>query len=247
MKTVKLQEVDSTNSYLEREGATMEAPVLVTAERQTAGRGQRGNCWESEPGKNLTFSVLYRPTDYRASEQFSISEATALAVADFLRLHGVEASVKWPNDIYVGDRKICGILIKHTLTGMHINSTILGIGININQTEFLSDAPNPVSLKALTGMEYDLDELTALASKCIEKRLSGIYGLRHRTELHSEFMSRLWRGDGKPYPFQDTASGEVFQAAIDNIDLDGVLTLRLSDGSTRCYRFKEIAFLIHNS
>lgn len=190
--------------------------------------------------------MLYRPADYRASEQFSISEATALAVADFLELQGVEASVKWPNDIYVGDRKICGILIKHTLTGMHISSTILGIGININQTEFLSDAPNPVSLKGLTGIDYELDDLTAIAAECIEKRLAGIYGLRHRTELHSEFMRRLWRGDGKPYPFRDTASGEIFQAAIDNIDLDGVLTLRLSDGNMRRYRFKEVAFLNSN-
>lgn len=247
MRTIKLQEVDSTNSYLEREGGSMDAPVLVRADVQKSGRGQRGNHWESEPGKNLTFSVLYKPLDYPASEQFSISEATALATVDFLQLQGVEACVKWPNDIYVGDRKICGILIKHTLTGMHINSSILGIGININQTEFLSDAPNPVSLKSLTGRDYDLDYLTQIASECLEKRLAEIYGIRHRTELHNEFMCRLWRGDGRSYPFQDTASGETFEAAIDNIGLDGTLTLRLADDSQRHYRFKEIAFLIHNS
>lgn len=245
MKTVRFEEIDSTNSYLEREACNMEAPVMVIAGRQTAGRGQRGNSWESEPGKNLTFSVLIRPEEFRAAEQFSISEAAALAITDFLSQHGVSASVKWPNDIYVGDRKICGILIKHTLSGQHIGSTIIGAGVNINQTEFLSDAPNPVSLRQLTGRVYDLETLTCTISECMERRLGMIYGLLHREALHTEFMSRLWRGDGCLHPFRDSATGEAFEASIDNIGMDGVLTLRRKDTSTRQYLFKEVSFIVN--
>ena len=243
MKIIRIDEVDSTNSYLAREAHTLDAPVMVIADSQTAGRGQRGNSWESEAGQNLTFSVLYRPSGFRAIEQFSISEATALAVVDFLALHGIETKVKWPNDIYAGDRKICGILIQHSLTGSEISHSILGVGININQTEFVSDAPNPVSARQITGETYDLDTMTGEIAGCIEKRLGMIYGADAKRGLHDEFMRKLWRGDGAYHPFRDTASGEDFRAAIDGIDPEGVLTLRLEDGSRRGYLFKEVAFI----
>ena len=113
---------------------------MVTAYRQTAGQGQRGNSWEAEPGKNLTFSILYRPAGLPPMAQFAMSEAVALAVVDFLGVHGLEAKVKWPNDIYVGDRKICGILIRHSITATCVDYSVIGVGINANQTEFLSDA-----------------------------------------------------------------------------------------------------------
>ncbi len=244
MKIIRLDEVDSTNSYLTREAQTLQAPVMVVADSQTAGRGQRGNSWESIPGENLTFSVLFRPVEFRAVEQFSISEATALAVVDFLANYGIKATVKWPNDIYVGDKKICGILIQHSLTGCEISYSILGIGVNINQAQFFSDAPNPVSLKQITGQTYNLANMANEISECIERRLGMIYGSDLRMNLHNEFMSNLWRGDGEYYPFIDTASGEKFDAAIDGIALDGVLTLRLGDDSIRSYRFKEVMFCV---
>ncbi|MDE7409349.1 MAG: biotin--[acetyl-CoA-carboxylase] ligase, partial [Muribaculaceae bacterium] len=117
MKILHLDEVDSTNVYIMRNVAELEAPVMVTAYRQTAGQGQRGNSWEAEPGKNLTFSIFYRPVGLPPIAQFSMSEAVSLAVVDFLAGHGIEAKVKWPNDIYVDDRKICGILIRHSVMG----------------------------------------------------------------------------------------------------------------------------------
>lgn len=241
-----LKEVDSTNSYLMREASSLDAPLMVIARSQTAGRGQRGNSWESEPGKNLTFSVLYRPESFPAVSQFSISEATAFAVVDFLALHGIEAKVKWANDIYVGDKKICGILIQHSLMGPKIGHSVLGIGINVNQTEFLSDAPNPISMKQITGKTYDLDELANQIAACIESRLEKIYSEADRDALHVEFKENLWRGDGKLYPFTDTATGERFEASISDIDPHGPMTLRLSDASIRTYSFKEVAFLIMN-
>lgn len=244
MRLIALQEVDSTNSYLEREASQIKDSVMVTAYIQTAGHGQRGNGWESAPGQNLTFSVLYHPESFRAVDQFSMSEATALAVVDFLALHGVEAKVKWPNDIYVGDKKICGILIKHSLMGSEISNSILGVGININQTLFVSDAPNPISLKQITGESYNLETLTSEMARCLGIRLEMIYGEQNRLALHDEFMRKLWRGDGNIHPFIDTATGDIFDAVIDSIGLDGVLTLHLHDSSLRTYCFKEVSFLL---
>ncbi len=246
MQIKTLEEVDSTNSYLMREASGLENPLMVMARTQTAGRGQRGNSWESEPGKNLTFSLLVRPESFPAISQFSISEATALAVKDFLSLHGIDAKVKWANDIYVGDRKICGILIQHSLSGFKIGHSVLGIGINVNQTEFLSDAPNPVSMKQVTGTTYNLEQLAMQIGDCIENRIGKIYDESDRDRLHNEFKQNLWRGDGKLYPFADTATGEYFEAAIAEVDAHGPMTLRLADGSSRTYSFKEISFLMMN-
>lgn len=121
--------------------------AMTAARRQTAGRGQRGNHWESEDFKNLCFSMPAYPDKVPPACQFAISEAVALAVVALLQNHGIMASVKWPNDIYVNDSKICGILIDHALYGSSIRHTVISAGLNINQTRFLSDAPNPVSMK----------------------------------------------------------------------------------------------------
>lgn len=148
-----LESVDSTNNYAKANAASLPSPTMVVAREQTAGRGQRGNSWESEPGANLTFSVFVRLPEFPARRQFAVSEAVALAVADTLGVFGVQAKVKWPNDIYVGDRKICGILIEHALMGAELMHTVIGVGINVNQKRFLSPAPNPVSMRQLLGKE----------------------------------------------------------------------------------------------
>ena len=121
MKFLNLEETLSTNSYASARAAELEDWTVVSARRQTAGRGQRGNGWEAEEGKNLTFSVFFRPENFRARDQFALSEAVALAVVETLAGEGIEARVKWPNDIYVGDRKICGILIEHAVMGMNVS------------------------------------------------------------------------------------------------------------------------------
>ena len=242
MNYLHLEEVDSTNSYIMREIASLESPVMVTAHTQTAGQGQRGNSWESQPGANLTFSVFYRPAGLPPMAQFSLSEAVALSVVDFLRRYGVEAKVKWPNDIYVGDRKICGILIRHSVMGACVSYSVIGVGININQTEFLSDAPNPVSVSQVTGERYDLRKMETEVAEILESRLEEIRSAESRRKLHSEFMGNLWRGDGKLYSFTDTATGERFMAAIADIAPHGPITLRCRDSSERTYAFKEVSF-----
>lgn len=138
--------IDSTNLQAHRElGDAPEGSVWV-ADFQTAGRGQRGNTWESGAGKNLLFTVLLRPDFLHVAKQFAISQITALAVVKYLETKGLSPKIKWPNDIYIGDKKTCGILIEHTVAGVNLSASILGIGININQTQFCSDAPNPISL-----------------------------------------------------------------------------------------------------
>ena len=171
MNFLLLEEVDSTNSYVAVHAAELEDMTMVIADSQTAGRGQRGNSWESEQGKNLTFTLLYKPQGIAPREQFAISEAAALAVADFLVESGMEAKVKWPNDIYAGDRKISGILIEHALMGQTIQHTRIGIGLNVNQREFRSDAPNPVSMVQLLGSESDISRVAVGVGTHLERRL----------------------------------------------------------------------------
>ncbi len=244
MNIIHLNEVDSTNAYIMREAENLEAPVMVLAHTQTAGQGQRGNSWESEPGKNLTFSIFYCPDKLPPMAQFSMSEAVALGVVDFLAAHDIEAKVKWPNDIYVGDRKICGILIRHSILGGVVSSSVIGVGIDVNQKVFFSDAPNPVSMWQLTGEEYDLSLMEKEIAEIMEQRLHLIRTDDDRRALHEEFMDKLWRGDGCLHLFKDAATGETFTAKIESIASHGPMTLRLEDGTARTYAFKEVAFVM---
>lgn len=239
MSVIRIESADSTNNWVATRVANMEAPALVYCVEQTAGRGQRGNTWESEPGKNLTASLLLHPEGVAPREQFAISEAVALAVTDLLGELGVEAKVKWPNDIYVGDRKICGILIEHSIMGQHIRHTIAGVGVNVNQREFLSDAPNPVSLVQLTGREHPVDLLAERLLSHVVRRMSMVGDRR----LHEEFMCRLWRGEGY-HPFRDRHAGETISARIAGIAPEGFLRLETSGGDTREYAFKEVEFVL---
>lgn len=245
MKIIELPETDSTNSWLAANAENVGCPCLVYALRQTAGRGQRGNIWESAPGKNITASVLLRPANVPPAAQFAISEAVALAVADFLKEEGVAATVKWPNDIYVGDRKICGILIEHSITGCEITRTIAGIGVNINQRGFLGDAPNPVSLAEITGVEYPLAEMAGKLARSVEKRMRQACSPDEadREALHEEFMGSLWRRVGF-HPFFDRKRGEAISARILSVAPDGMLTLETEGRDIRTYAFKEVEFIL---
>lgn len=240
MKTIEIDSTGSTNSWIAEHGNELTAPVLAYALRQTSGRGQRGNSWEAEPGKNLTASVLIVPEGVEPAAQFVISEAVALAVSDLLADMGVETKVKWPNDIYAGDRKICGILIEHSIMGREITRTIAGIGVNVNQEEFRSDAPNPVSVWQLTGETHDISDVAGALGRKVEERVAQI----GKGGVHEEFMRRLWRGDGGFYPFRDVARGETLSACITEIAPDGMLSLTTLGGEVRRYAFKEVEFLL---
>lgn len=222
-----IEECLSTNAAISRD-----APhgYSLMALRQTAGRGQRGNTWEAEPGRNITLSLMLRPHNLDVSRQFEVSEAVALGVLDLLRELGIDdVSVKWPNDIYVADRKICGILIENALNGHRISRSIAGIGLNVNQTEFLSDAPNPVSLRQLTGREYSLNELA-------ETMVAKILARLDRRDNHADYLRNLWRREGEH--LWQTPDGTRFRAAIESVDSDGHLRLA---GHPAPFAFKQIS------
>ena len=160
-RIIRLEETTSTNSYLRQllfKESLPEGSVVV-AQTQTAGRGQIGNVWESETGKNLTFSIVLYPDCIPANRQFLISQITSLSVKETLEAYTNDVAVKWPNDIYWKDKKICGMLIENDLSGHNMYCSIIGIGINVNQAVFFSDAPNPVSLCQIIGKEIDKEEL----------------------------------------------------------------------------------------
>ena len=241
---IKVSQTASTNTYLSRLAATLPGGTVIYTPSQTAGRGQKGNSWESEDGKNLTFSLLLKRPPVKARDQFYLSEAAALAVVEALTvLAGDGFSVKWPNDVYWQDKKICGMLIENSLEGSDIATCIIGIGINVNQQVFISDAPNPVSLINITGREHDLDALLRQVCSRIEQLVEGLADENARHDLHQRYMAALYRNDGALHPYED-AAGNRFMASVAGIAPDGTLTLRHEDGTTRDYLFKQVHHII---
>lgn len=214
---------------------------IVWADFQTAGRGQRGHTWQSRAGENLTFSVVLEPTFLPVTEQFMLLEAVALALTDFFASLGVKTAVKWTNDIYVGDKKAVGILIEHSYAGGKLARTIVGIGININQTDFPSDIPNPVSLALLTGKRYELEALL----RDFEQSLAHRYEQLRRGEwdaLQSDYHSALYRRDERH--IYALPNGEKFGGIIRGVKPQGELVVELDDGRVTSFLFKEIEFII---
>jgi len=244
---IKVSQTASTNTYLSRLAATLPGGTVIYTPSQTAGRGQKGNSWESEDGKNLTFSLLLKRPPVKARDQFYLSEASALAVVEALSAEaGDNFTVKWPNDVYWQDKKVCGMLLENSLDGSDIATCIVGIGINVNQECFLSDAPNPVSLINITGHEHDLEALLKRVCSSIEQQVNSLDDDDARQSLHRHYMEALYRNDGAMHPFED-ASGHRFMATIAGIAPDGTLTLRHEDGTTHDYLFKEVKHIINDT
>ena len=224
----------------------MELPhaTVVSTYNQTAGRGQRGNSWESEPHKNLTFSVLLKPQHIIAREQFYISEIVSVAIVNTLRKYIIDQpiAIKWPNDIYVNDDKICGILIENTLSGYSISQSIAGIGININQQTFLSNAPNPISLIHYINTPTSLEKILEEVTDEIISLFNHYNSTQEYDNLHDLYTSMLWRKDG--YFLYSTPNGSPFLAKIENVAPDGILTLCDNLGNSHKFAFKEVQAII---
>ncbi|WP_430931935.1 biotin--[acetyl-CoA-carboxylase] ligase [Saccharicrinis sp. 156] len=239
---VRFERLPSTNNQLKslrKDQAIPEFTVVITC-AQTAGKGQAGNSWESEPGKNLTFSLLLKPTFIEIQNQFVISKAVALGIIDVFMNFSQDFSIKWPNDIYYRNQKIGGILIENAISRNIITESIVGIGLNINQEVFTSDAPNPVSLKNITGTDIELNNLLEQVVNAILKYLEKIKTL-NSDSLNRQYLNNLYRKEGF-HPYKD-ANGE-FMARITGINEYGHLELETSHGDKRSYAFKEVEFVI---
>lgn len=230
-KIVHISETDSTNHWL-REYGGKEDMVLWT-DYQTAGKGQGTNSWESERGKNLLFSILYHPESITANRQFHISMAISLAIADILGEQIGDVSIKWPNDIYWRNGKICGVLIENRLSGQIIKESIIGVGLNVNQRQFYGNAPNPVSLWQVHGHEMERETLL----HAIIQRFSCYI----RENIRERYLSILYRRKGF-HPYCDWEG--TFMAELVDVEEDGHLVLGKENGKLSRYAFKEVQFVI---
>jgi len=238
---ITLDSVDSTNNYardLLNLGDVPEGTV-ISARYQTGGRGQSDNRWESEPGSNLLVSLIFYPKSVRPEDQFVLSMAVSLGLKDLLNEYTDGIKIKWPNDIYSGSDKIAGILIENAIAGDEIVHSIAGIGLNVNQTDFMSDAPNPVSLRMITGKEYSTDLLLERLISCVNERYASVSAMG-RKAVAGEYHNALWHL-GEWHSFR--ADEEIFSGQITGTDDRGCLLVRHRSGIVRDYPFRAIEYL----
>ena len=241
IKLIHTVETDSTNRLL-RDYAGEEGRLLtvLTADYQTAGRGQGRNTWESEPGKNLLASIRLHPRGLAAARQYALTEAGALAVRDTVAAYVGGASVKWPNDVYAGDRKISGTLSECDISGTSIKTCTLGIGLNVNQRVFRSGAPNPVSIAQLTGRDADLGEVLRLLIGNLRAYMAMVDS-GECDRLHRLYLGALYRREGF-FEYED--AGGRFMAETETVEPGGLLVLRRQDGRLSKYELKEVKFIL---
>jgi BirA family biotin operon repressor/biotin-[acetyl-CoA-carboxylase] ligase len=201
-----------------------------------------GTYWEAEAGKNLTFSLLLYPRFLPVRDHFLLSKMIALAVKDVLDTYSPGISIKWPNDIYSKDKKLAGILIENEIMGQVLSQSVIGTGMNVNQEIFRSTAPNPISLKQITGQDTALDDLLEKLSSSVENRYEQLRA-GETASIARDYHASLYRNDGF-YPYKDRNG--VFRARIESVGNDGLLHLLCNDGERRDYAFKEVSFCHFN-
>jgi BirA family transcriptional regulator, biotin operon repressor / biotin---[acetyl-CoA-carboxylase] ligase len=243
---IRLKRVDSTNNYaaslLRHSGRNDEKKIydgtIVIADFQEKGKGQRGNSWESEKGKNLTFTLILRPSFLKADQQFLLNKITSLAICDLLKSFGIgNISVKWPNDVLVNGKKIAGILIENTIRSNEIIHSIIGIGLNVNQDKF-PKTPNAISLKNFSGKDFSPGLCLDLLCSFLEARY-----LKLKTNTASadkDYIDSLYRlNEWKDYLVKE----EKIHSAITGVTPHGFLRLRKENGSEILCDLKEVVFL----
>lgn len=236
-------EIESTNNYAKQMVSDKpEEGTVVLAQYQQFGRGQQGNSWESEPGKNLLFSIILYPSFLSAGMLFYLSKIISLALFEYLNDEVADVKIKWPNDIYVGGKKVAGILIENAVNGNHLDYSIAGIGLNLNQTKFFSDAPNPVSLKQLKGVELNKEEQLKKLLKTIEKWYAILLSKQFE-KIDSAYLKNL-------YAFMQwrkyRVSNKELNGRINGVGEFGQLQLELQGGEKKEFMFKEIELVFEN-
>jgi len=240
---IQLDEVKSTNTFLQQiiQNTKLADGTVVSTFHQTHGRGHQESRWHGEKNRNISFSILLYPDFLPASRQFLLSMACSLGIADALYDHiGESFKIKWPNDIYFQEKKAGGLLIENSIIGTQLKHSILGIGINVNQSTFPEDLPNPVSLKQLDGKDRDLYELIAALCAKIEDRYQQLRK-REWAQIEADYVELLL-GKDETRNFRDT-SGAVFKGMITGVDEHGRLMMDV-DGQVKLWDFKQILMLL---
>jgi BirA family biotin operon repressor/biotin-[acetyl-CoA-carboxylase] ligase len=240
-RVVKLEETGSTNRFLNEliQREILPEGTVVTASYQAAGQGLGGTTWFSEPGKNLLMSVMFNPDFLLVKKIYLISKAIALAIKDFLAEENIYAKIKWPNDIYVEEKKICGVLIENSLRGNVVLQSICGLGLNVNQEIFPKEIPNPVSMKQITGFTYSIDECRIKLCRQLEKRYLQIKDQNFNL-INNDYLKSLHRF----YEMETyEADSERFSARIIDVEDEGRLVIKKENGTILRFAFKEIKFL----
>jgi BirA family transcriptional regulator, biotin operon repressor / biotin---[acetyl-CoA-carboxylase] ligase len=237
---IHLPSVDSTNKYaaaiLHKENAT--EGTVILADVQTRGRGQGDNIWLSDNGLNLLCSLILKPDFLPAYKQFYLSMCIATGLYDCLADFGIRSQVKWPNDILIKGKKVAGILIENTILSQNLNSSIVGIGLNVNQVSFPPGIPNPTSLTGETGKSYDIGQLLEKLLPFFEKRLNQLYAGDFMA-IKSQYLNCLWLLNTRVV-FTDQK--DVFEGRIVDVAESGELVILTSAGETRVYGFREVEF-----
>ena len=244
LKYIHLEQIDSTNAYLQRQQSECDIRNwVVSADEQTAGKGMGSNGWESEVGKNLTFSLALDTGFLPAERQFLLSEAVPLGIIEVLDtlLPSEKLSIKWPNDIYFENRKLAGILINSTIKANMMDISIIGIGLNVNQMKFQDWPTHPISLKMVTGKEYDLKPLL---EQIAERILIKVQQLKSSPpSIEKDYLKRLFRyRTWADYEVE----GKVLRLFMTGIDSFGRLQLLDTENKPYCFDIKEIRFIISN-
>lgn len=244
-----IKATNSTNSLMKEmlaKGEWPECERFLYTGYQTAGRGQTGNSWESEADKNLLCSILLPPRQNLFELNVAVSVAVHRMINCQLSIVNSQLTIKWPNDIYWQNKKVAGILVENAIIGSEVKYSIAGIGLNVNQTTFVSDAPNPVSLKQITGKDYDIDALMVQLNEEVQKTL--------QEDVWTYYREHLYRREGEwlfaerevsvaPSKILTEKPREAFKASIAGITEQGELVLRTAQGEKK-YHFKEIQFVV---
>jgi len=239
---LKLTSVDSTNNYataLLSNDTTGEGTVIL-ADVQTQGRGHGGNKWFSDAGKNLLCSIILKPDFLVAERQFFLSMCVSNAIHDLILPIARPVFIKWPNDILLIGKKVAGILIENTIIGNHMNTSVIGIGLNVNQEYFPCDLHDPISLSIATGKKYDLNNILSGLIKSLSFHIEKLY-LEQYAEIKTIYLNNLWSLN--EWAFYTDTSG-IFEGRIADVADSGELMMIHRNGIMKQYGFKEIAFVI---
>lgn len=242
-KIIWHKSIDSTNEEAARHISEFDNLTVIAADYQTSGRGQRGNKWLSASGENLTCSIILKPGQegtpaIQAKDQFIISKITTLSIIKLLQNSGIDAKIKWPNDIYHKNKKICGILIENAINNNTISHSIIGIGLNINQENFPPELINPTSIKKIISKTYSPHKIAESLVSILTEILSLPYDI-----IDIKYNQMLYRKD-EQHLYRDCKNNTTFKGKIKGTDQEGLLIIETVDGSLKKFSFKEISYII---